>query len=91
MNKIIPNFIARKCTCAGKSNNYGEGAECKEYSGYTNDWRNGRWCYADVEACPDAKDHPSNSNPGYGASRAACLIGISLSVSQPFGILKCNL
>ena len=61
--------------CAGKSNKHGEGSQCKEYSGYQVDWLNGQWCYADVEACSDAKDHPSKSVPGYGASRVACTMG----------------
>ena len=66
------------CTCAGMSNKYGEGSECKMYSGYSDNWLNGRWCYANVDTCPDAKAHPASENhnvPGHGASKAACGLG----------------
>ena len=58
---------------------YGDGSECKEYSGYEKDWFNGRWCYADVETCLDAKEHAGNGS-SYGASRAACIIGIYVCI-----------
>ena len=67
--------MAAGCTCAGKHNNHGEGSECNLYSGYQNAWYNGRWCYASVDTCPDAKAHPSTHVPGYGASKAACDTG----------------
>ena len=76
--KIIPNYIATGCTCAGRSNKYGEGSECMLYSGYNDDWYNGRWCYANVDSCSDAKAHPASevqNVPGFGASRAACVTG----------------
>ena len=73
---IIPNLIDTGCKCAGKNNIYGDGSECKFYSGYTPDWYNGRWCYANVDTCPDAKAHPDYNLPGYGASKAACGTGI---------------
>ena len=61
--------------CAGKSNEHGEGSECKFYSGYRDDWYNGVWCYSDVENCLDAEANPSKALPGYGGSRAACVKG----------------
>ena len=60
------------CTCAGKKNKYGEGGSCAAYSGYGDPWFNGRWCYADVTTCADAKAHATNHVPGYGASKEAC-------------------
>ena len=72
---VILCLIPIECTCAGKGNKYGEGSECKEYGGYEDDWYNGRWCYADVKTCPDAKAHPASASqniPGYGASKVAC-------------------
>ena len=76
-SKIIPNFIPTECSCAGKSNSYGDGSECKVYSGYDDGWQDGRWCYADVVTCPDAKEHAIDygQGPGYGASKAACSTG----------------
>ena len=78
--EMIPNFIPTECTCAGKSNRWGEGSECKSYNGnYEGDWYNGTWCYANVENCSDAKAHPAgpfHNVTGYGASKAACGKGI---------------
>ena len=71
----ISNFLSIGCTCVGKSNGYGEGSECKFYSGYGDDWYNGVWCYSNVANCPDAKAHPSEKLLGYGSSRAACVKG----------------
>ena len=74
-NKILLNYSelgSLGCTCAVKNNKYGEGSECNLYSGYDDEWNNGIWCYADVESCADAKEHPSNLIPGYGISKAAC-------------------
>ena len=67
--------MATGCTCAGKNNTWGEGSECKFYSGYGIDWYDGHWCYANVDTCPDAKAHPDNNLPGYGASKVACVTG----------------
>ena len=77
-SKTIPNFILTVCSCDGKSNKYGEGSECKLYSGYDDDWHNGGWCYADIKTCGDAKEHTNNygQDTGYGASRYACNRGI---------------
>ena len=81
----ISDSLSIGCTCAGKSNYFGDGSECKLYSGYSGDWYNGVWCYADVETCSDAKAHPAGMDmdmdmepAGYGASRAACLKGICI-------------
>ena len=74
----ISNFLSIGCTCAGISNKYGEGSECKLYSEYDKDWYNGVWCYSDVANCPDAEANRVLSEPelsGYGASRAACVKG----------------
>ena len=81
-SKFIPNIIATGCTCAGITNNWGEGSECKFYSGYDNDWYDGHWCYANVDTCPDAKAHAAPQHhdvPGYGASKAACGTGKYIS------------
>ena len=67
-----------RCSCAGMTNEYGEGSECKEYSGYEEDWYNGRWCFAPFEACSDATEHPLASIPGIGASKMACTIGLCM-------------
>ena len=64
-----------ECVCNGQSNRWGDGSECKEHSGYTGtdaNWLNGVWCYANVDACFDAKVYPVPDTL-YGASRAACL------------------
>ena len=67
-----------------KNNKYGEGSECKLYSGYEDDWLNDQWCYADVLSCPDAKKHADDygQDPGYGASKAACQKGKYTSEMQ---------
>ena len=71
--KII--FIDGGCRCAGKNNQSGEGAKCRKYYGYPDEWYNGRWCYAESATCLDASQHPSKSLNGYGASRLACATG----------------
>ena len=79
----MPNIIATGCTCAGKGNKWGEGSECKFYSGYNDDWYDGRWCYANIDTCPDAKAHQEFAGynlPGYGASKTACGKGIYISI-----------
>ena len=61
-------------------NKYNEGDKCADYSGYTGKssaWYNGRWCFASIANCPDARAHKSGATGtvptrGYGASRAAC-------------------
>ena len=70
-------FIADLCKCTGKSNAANEGSKCDDYSGYNNDWLNGRWCYAETSTCPDARAHPSTHPDltGFGASRKACMPG----------------
>ena len=78
-SKTVPNFLLAECRCAGKSNMWGEGSKCRWYNNHEDNWYNGLWCYADVETCSDAKAHPaleSHNVHGYGASRAACPIGI---------------
>ena len=64
------------CTCAGVNNQHNEGAECKQYRGYSDEWYNGLWCYASTAVCSDAQKHASDTLPGYGASRSACSPGI---------------
>ena len=66
------------CKCEGISNQFDEGSICDDYSGYepfTHEWYNGRWCYASTTTCLDAKSHPDENVPGFGASRAACRLG----------------
>ena len=62
------------CTCVGKNNTGGEGATCKVYSKYGDEWMNGVWCYADIKTCADARAHrhPGSVPAGAGPSRAAC-------------------
>ena len=84
---MTPNFIFTECTCAGKSNRWGEGSECKSHNGNyedEDDWYNGVWCYANVESCLDAKAHPAYADhkvTGYGASKAACDISNYIYIS----------
>ena len=72
------------CKCAGMSskNKYGKdlfGSECNEYKhkdvGVRDVWYSGRWCYVETSTCTDAREHPSTTLPGYGASRLACKSG----------------
>ena len=67
--------IADVCKCAGISNEYNEGSVCKKYSGYEDEWYNGRWCYAKFATCSDAREHPDAGVLGFGASRIACKSG----------------
>ena len=67
--------IADVCKCAGISNEYNEGSVCKNYSGYEDEWYNGRWCYAKFATCSDAREHPDAGVLGFGASRIACRSG----------------
>ena len=70
------------CVCAGLYNAHDEGGSCAMYAGHNESiassaWLNGRWCYAKIGACSDARAHPSSATGtvpavGYGASRAAC-------------------
>ena len=81
---FIRIIMATGCTCTGKNNIYGEGSECKFYSGYDDDWYTGRWCYANIDTCPDAKAHPASASqnvPGYGASKVACATGKYTNIS----------
>ena len=69
-------LIKEPCVCAGIANKYNEGESCAIYRGYHDEWRNGMWCNVNTSFCTDAREHPSNSLPGYGASRAACNPGM---------------
>ena len=72
------------CTCAGISNTWNDGSECKVYTGYGDHWYDGEWCYANVDTCSDANNHPAQGNhnvPGYGASKAACGTGKYVHIS----------
>ena len=73
-------YFLEPCVCAGISNKYNDGAECKLYSGYDREWNNGVWCYASTAVCPDAKEHTDESVPGYGPSRSACSSGITFYI-----------
>ena len=72
-------IATEECTCAGKKNEYNEGAECANYSEYSDPWLNGVWCYADITTCSDARAHEDTASEelkGYAASRDACVSGI---------------
>ena len=71
----ILSFTIDECSCAGIQNQYNEGDICTVYSGYYDDWRNGMWCNVNTTLCTDARQHPSISLPGFGASRDACNSG----------------
>ena len=67
------------CKCAGKSNADGDGAECKLYSGYKEEWFNGIWCYVEIATCSDAREHQIPKyhflKGRYGGSKLACASG----------------
>jgi len=65
--------LATKCKCAGKSNLYGHGFDCRYYkNAYADDEYNGMWCYASIEECSDARANPDPGMPGFGASKIPC-------------------
>ena len=72
---FVNSFLVDVCTCTGASNQHNEGSECEEYSGYSDEWYNGVWCYAETATCSDAKAHPSETLPGLGGSHLACRSG----------------
>ena len=42
------------CTCAGVANEWGAGKECNIYSGYDDEFLDGKlWCYAETTICND--------------------------------------
>ena len=66
-------FIAvDTCTCAGIKNEHDEGAQCNAYSGYTDEYLNNIWCYAEIATCKEAAEHPMIGSDRYGASQSAC-------------------
>ena len=42
------------CTCTGVANEWGHGATCQLYNGYSDDSMNGVWCYAETSTCSEA-------------------------------------
>ena len=71
--------MIENCTCAGVSNKWGEGAECKIYSGYPHEFLNSKWCYVETTSCIDATSIKQSYTKAYidegrfGASQKACL------------------
>ena len=76
-NIVILIYVDPNCTCAGVENNWGDGSECKFYTGYKNELLNSVWCYAETTTCSDAttvKYKPNlYVNEGrFGPSQSAC-------------------
>ena len=71
--------MIENCTCAGVSNRWGHGAECKINSGYPLEFLNSKWCYAETTSCIDATSIKQGYTSVYmdegrfGASQKACL------------------
>ena len=74
------------CKCAGITNEFEEGAECKVYHNYKDEYFNGVWCYAETEMCKEATEHNMIKSGRYGPSRSACLnvMGIVNSLLEKF-------
>ena len=71
-------YMIENCTCAGVNNTWGEGDECKVYSGYPLEFLNSKWCYAETTSCTDATSIEYVTNyyvdeGRFGASHRACL------------------
>ena len=81
-------IVIENCTCVGRNNKWGEGAECKIYSGYTDDeFLNSKWCYAETASCADAasaKYIPSYylDNGRFGPSQTSCFKGTGNIISE---------
>ena len=70
--------MIENCTCVGVNNEWGEGAECKVYSGYPQEFLNSKWCYAETTSCIDATSVKYSKNKyvdegRFGGSQKACL------------------
>ena len=71
--------MIENCSCAGVNNEWGEGAECKLYNGYPEEFLNSKWCYAETTSCIDATSvkrlfkNKYVDEGRFGASQRACL------------------
>ena len=85
--------MIENCTCAGVSNKWGEGAECKIYSGYSEEFLNSKWCYAETTSCIDATSIEYDRNyyvdeGRFGASHRACLKDAGKRLSKDIHNIK---
>ena len=79
--------VIENCTCVGVNNEWGEGSECKIYSGYPQEFLNSKWCYAETTSCADAASleydpaiHPDNGR--FGPSQTSCFKGTGNIISE---------
>ena len=85
--------MIENCTCAGVKNKWGEGAECKVYSEYDEEFLNSKWCYAETTSCTDATSIEYSRNlyvdeGRFGASHRACLKDAGKTLSKDIYNIK---
>ena len=73
----IKHYLIENCTCSGVKNKWGDGAECKLYSGYQSEFMNSIWCNAETTKCEDAISLEYNEwfypeEGRFGPSQSAC-------------------